>query len=55
MRLRRTSLHPCSLERLASAPAQPALFHHLASPMLIFESVEPADDMDQWSPADFAH
>jgi hypothetical protein len=48
MRLRRTYLLPCSVQRLASELARPALFHYLASPMLKFDPVEPAET-GHWS------
>jgi hypothetical protein len=50
MRLRRTCLLPCAVEWLAGALARPVLFHHLASPLLVFDAVEPADGMERWSP-----
>jgi hypothetical protein len=48
MRLRRTYLLSCSVQRLASELARPALFHYLAWPMLKFDPVEPAET-DHWS------
>ena len=53
MRLRRTCLLPCSVERLASGLARRDLFHHLASPILVFDPVEPTDWADHWSPGKY--
>jgi hypothetical protein len=49
MRLRRSSLLPCSVERLVIELARPELFYYLASPMLVFDRVEPAEAADRWS------
>ena len=53
MRLRRGRLLPCSMDRLASELGRPALFHYLASPMLVFDAVEPADAIARWSPGKY--
>jgi hypothetical protein len=53
MRLRRSCLLPCSMDRLASELGRPALFHYLASPMLVFEAVEPADAIERWFPGKY--
>jgi hypothetical protein len=53
MRLRRTCLLPCPVERLTSALTRPALFHHLASPMPVFDAVEPEDATERWSPGKY--
>ena len=53
MRLRRSCLLPCSMDRLASELRRPALFHYLASPMLVFDAVEPADAIACWSPGKY--
>ncbi len=53
MRLRRSCLLPCSMDRLASELGRPALFHYLASPMLVFDAVEPADASARWSPGKY--
>ena len=53
MRLRRSCLLPCSMDRLASELGRPALFHYLASPMLVFDAVEPTDAITRWSPGKY--
>jgi hypothetical protein len=40
MRLRRSSLLPCPVELLVGELVRPALFHCLASPMLVFDPAQ---------------
>jgi hypothetical protein len=53
MRLHRSCLLPCSMDRLAGELGRPALFHYLASPMLVFDAVEPVDGIARWSPGKY--
>ena len=41
MRLRCTSLLPCSVERLAAELARSALLNHVSWPMLVFVGLDP--------------
>lgn len=50
MRLQCTSLIPCSVERLGSELARPALLQHLAAPMLAFVPLAPPEFPAVWSP-----
>ena len=53
MHLRRTCLLPCAVERLARELARRSLFHHIASPILVFDPVEPTDGAEHWSPGKY--
>lgn len=49
MRLRRTSLLPCTSQRLVEELSKPALLDHVAAPMLVFQPVDPAQPGVRWS------
>jgi hypothetical protein len=49
MRVRLSCLLPCSVQRLVSELARPALLDYLSSPMLVFEPVEPPEPVERWS------
>jgi hypothetical protein len=49
MRVRRSCLLPCTVERLVSELTRPALLDYLSWPMLVFDPVEPSEALERWS------
>ena len=48
MRLRRTSLLSCPVERLVEELARPGLLDKLSAPMLIFRPIDPTELDERW-------